>query len=289
MKYKDNLKEIHLKGNRLTPQGIIPFLKTVKENYNLYNKIEVLDLSFNKLSDEGLRKLCEFINDPSCELKELNLEGNCLGDSLISLLCDSVSQYISDKIQVLNLGKNFVSRKGALSIANLIQNCYGLNVLILCWNDIKNFEAAQIINKLRKHEQMRVLDLSFNSIGNHLQMSAESLYTQEKQKNNPKVLDKIDNNKKETKKSDKNDKVEVTISNKELFDIVNKYNPPKRVVSSYDRNSNKKQDCSEFSRELGEYFKETSLNLIHMDISHNNINYNDCLNISIFSLIKAVR
>jgi hypothetical protein len=39
MKYKDNLKEIHLKGNRLTPQGIIPFLKTVKENYNLYNKI----------------------------------------------------------------------------------------------------------------------------------------------------------------------------------------------------------------------------------------------------------
>ena len=274
MKYSDHLKEIHLSGNRLTSKGISPFLKTVKENRKLFEKIEILDLSFNKLSGEAVKKLCEFVNDVNCELKDINLEGNCLGDTAISNICDSISKYISDKINVLNLGKNMISRKGALSVANLIHTCYNLRVLILCWNDIKNFEAAQIINKLRHHHGIRVLDLSFNSIGNNLLTNDESLKNDKAKSSLKKIDSKIDLNKKDTKNNEKTENIVTNVTNREMFQLINNFSQPKNISNIT------KHENTEFARELGEYFKQEGLFLVHMDISHNNINYIDCMSLS---------
>ena len=168
MKFSDHLNEIRLGGNRLTSNSINPLLISIKENSRLFKRIEVLDLSYNLISEDCVKRLCDFINDSSCELKEINLEGNNLGDKNVVQISDCIINYLADKLIILNFGKNMISDKGALAMSQIAQNCINLKVLILYWNNIINYFASLIIRSLKKHTELRVLDLSWNSIGNNL-------------------------------------------------------------------------------------------------------------------------
>jgi Ran GTPase-activating protein (RanGAP) involved in mRNA processing and transport len=70
MKFTEHISEIHLGNNRLTSESINPLLMSIKENSRLLKRIEILDLSYNMISDDAIKKLCDFISDTACELKE---------------------------------------------------------------------------------------------------------------------------------------------------------------------------------------------------------------------------
>ena len=253
-----------------------PLFKSINANKKLQKGIRILDLSYNKIGDQGLDKIKNYIIDDDCNLEELSLEGNSLGDKNINRLCEVVINNLADKISSLNISKNLISDESCcVSIANLLQHCLNLKILMLSWNHIKNYGASLIINKLKKNTEMKVLDLSWNSIGNSLN-------------EDPTVEDIV--------KGQKPDRDFLNFEISE-FRTTNKLNfrselipqkketkkDPKAVkvpdINPFDNIKSQKQ-VSAFAKELGEYYKEPSTELIHLDISHNNISSEDAVYLS---------
>jgi hypothetical protein len=277
---------------------------TVKDNSRLYKKIEVLDLSYNMLNNEAVNKICMFLNDPACEIRELNLEGNNIGDLNVNLICDNIIPYLSEKMNLLNFGKNQISNKGTAGIAQVCGACVNLKVLILAWNDISNYSAHLIIKQIKKHSEIRILDLSWNTIGNTL-TDYGSCNTPgfmqdkgDKGKNNGKGAG--NGSKKETneKKKDDKDLKRPEELNKDLLFTIKAFKPPKKFLTPMNQSSNiisfnsiydyeSKGGVSLFASELGECFQENNFQLVHLDISHNNITLADAKYLSIFSIILS--
>lgn len=251
LKIADHLSELHLSGNRITNQGISPLLSSINDNYNLIKRVSVIDLSFNKLGREGINSLIELIQNTNCELSHLNLEANCLGNQLITLLVNEIVKNLPDKIKYLNFGQNNINDDICLSLANMIDQCQSLQVLILYWNQLKNYGAAQIIAKLKVHKEIRVIDLGWNLIGANLldQPTREELI--------------------------KMGKDDFTLLNLECEEI--RHN---MEILSKKKLSPIKNNVSLFARELGQLFKGDCRELVHLDISHNNIGFVDSQYIS---------
>jgi len=251
LKISDHLTELHLSGNRITNQGASPLLSSINENYNLIKRVSVLDLSFNKLGREGINSIIELIQNTSCELTHLNLEANCLGNQLITLLLNEIVKNLSDKIKYLNFGQNNINDDICLYLANLIEECQSLQVLILYWNQFKNYGASQLIGKLKVHKEIKVIDLGWNLIGANLleQPTREEL--------------------------NKLGKDDTTLLNLECEEI--RFN---MEILSKKKLNPIKNNISLFAKELGQLFKGECRELVHLDISHNNIGFVDSQHIS---------
>ena len=148
---------------------------------------------------------------------------------------------------------------------------------MLSWNNIKNHGASLIINKLKKNSEMKVLDLSWNSIGNNLNEQL-TLY--------------------DIVKGAKPDKNFLNFEMNEFRSTMNiKFRPELAGVKKDAKNDPKKdagkeqqlnpfanisssKSVTNFAKELGEYFKENNVELIHLDISHNNISLEDAVFLS---------
>ena len=114
-----------------------------------------------------------------------------------------------------------------------------------------------MINKLKQHKYLKIFDISWNNIGNSL-VENTHVYNLEKsneQKNN-------------------------NFNNLAL-------NAVKKTMSlgfKINTNPTIERKPSEFAVELSEYFCLKSTSLIHLDISHNNICYEDAKLLSNFFL-----
>ena len=239
--------------------------------------MKILDLSYNKIGDLGLEKILRFIKEDDCHLEALSLEGNSLGDKNITKLCENIYESISHLIVSINIAKNIISDESCITISNLIYKCHNLRILMLSWNNIKNHGASLIINKLKKNSEMKVLDLSWNSIGNNLNEQL-TLY--------------------DIVKGAKPDKNFLNFEMNEFRSTMNiKFRPELAGVKKDAKNDPKKdagkeqqlnpfanisssKSVTNFAKELGEYFKENNVELIHLDISHNNISLEDAVFLS---------
>ena len=281
--YSHHLNEIDLGGNRITNIGASILFKSLNSNQDLLGKIKILDLSNNKIGNNEIDNFINFLQSPKNNLIHINLYGNNLYDDNIKLICDNIGKYISDKLIYLNIGKNLISDDSIENIVNMIGFCNKLNFFIINHNKISNKGGEKIIKKIRFHYELKVLDLSWNNIGDNLikepiyeelvnsdlkhpERNFDNFTINEALKNmkftfrkNPLIPsdDKQNKNKKDDKKK------ENTNTNKNLFTEPKKINEPIKNPSS-------------FATELGTYFKEKNLKIIHIDISHNNLSNIDC-------------
>ena len=85
--------------------------------------LKVIDLSFNKIGDIGIKNLCSYINNIECNLEYLNLEGNSLGDDNINKLCEAINNSIAYKISSLNISRNLISDDSCHNISNTLSKC----------------------------------------------------------------------------------------------------------------------------------------------------------------------
>jgi hypothetical protein len=238
--------------------------------------LKIIDLSFNKIGDIGINYLCSYINNGECHLEDLNLEGNSLGDDNINKLCESINCSIAYGITSLNISRNLISDDSCFNISNTLIKCESLRILMLSWNHIKNLGASMIINKLRKNTEMKVFDISWNCIGTHLYIE-------------PQLEDVVKGAKAERNFMNyEMNEFRTTMSltfKKELFPI--REDPKKKDNKKENNNLNhnvilnpfpniiSNKSITPFAKELGEYFKEPNTELVHLDISHNNINKDD--------------
>ena len=290
LRYSDHLTSLEFSGNRLSSLGVSKLFNALNENKNLSYKLRTIDLSENHIGKNEIQNLINFLQDPKCNLEDLNLFGNLLGDDNIINICDSLAKFVEYRLNTLNLGKNNIHDKCCDIIVEMLHKCSGLRVFIINHNWLHNNGVTKIIKELCSHYELRILDLSWNCIGDDLTSSPayESLVNNEinhperlfnnyalnetlttlklNLRRNP-LLPPIDNlgggNKKAggDKKKGNQEKIAPTPSE------------PKKIPV-------KPKEPSPFANILGEYFGKVQLSLVHLDISHNNINYEDCKLIS---------
>ena len=282
LKYSQHLTKLDLNGNRLSIDGISKLFKVINENIVLANKLRIIDLSQNNLGNQNLEEFILYLQDSNNSLQNLNLYGNLIGNENTIKICDSLGRYIEYKLIYLNIGKNNIHDECVPSICQMLKLCKGLRTLNLSQNWLHNKPASQIINTLNNNYELKTLDISWNLIGDDLTTipSYEELVNSElkhpdknfdnfaldealgsqklKLRRNPLLPPLDDKNKKE-----KNDK------NKEPEALPEEIKEPTKIPQ-------KSKNPSDFAVALGEYFINENVELIHLDISHNNINYIDC-------------
>jgi Ran GTPase-activating protein (RanGAP) involved in mRNA processing and transport len=274
VRYVNHIKEIDLSANRLTRKGVFPLINSIKENPYLLNKLKILDLSYNKLGAPSIDKIIEYLREDDCDLQELNLEGNLLGNEPIIKLCEKISNHMNYNLSLLNLGKNSLNDDIAKDLATFVKSCHSLKVFILCWNHFKNYGASIIVNNIKRHPSLKIFDISWNCIGNKL--------TQEVNQDDVlKCAYKTNKNFSnfEIEEFRKTAKI-ISINKKE--DAINKSEKMKRKKTMRMSTLNFKQQVTitPFAKEVGEYFRDPTIGLVHLDISHNNINYDDCIHMA---------
>ncbi|CAF0965801.1 unnamed protein product [Adineta ricciae] len=122
--------ELWLYGNHITSQGIAILAQSLVHNSTLKS----LDLSFNQVSDAGVRFLA------------------------LSLLPDQYSA-----LKILYLSKNGICDDGAMYLSEMLQRNRTITELWLSNNEISNRGVKQLANVLAYHnETLKILSLSAN-------------------------------------------------------------------------------------------------------------------------------
>ena len=257
LKISEHITEINLQKNRLSDFSIIQLFNTIIKNNILLKRLVLIDLSYNKLGFAGTEIICKYIAEYDCNLEHFNLEANNLGNNNSRKIVTSIYQYLEIKIKYLNLGQNILNDEIASDLTTLINKCRYLNVLILYQNQFTNQGAGLMMSEIKNHTTLKILDLSWNLIGTNL---TDEIPT----------LDELikASSKQEQKKNFDNaylNELKFTMQFRRPGTL-----SPVRVGSK----------VSYFTSQLCELFHNKSIELVHLDISYNNINAVDAKAIS---------
>ena len=254
LEVSDHISELNLSKNRLSDIGIIPLLKGILKNRNMVQKLKSLNLSFNRIGIAASELLCQLISDEDCILEYLNLENNHLCNNNIRKICQAITDNLNQKLKYLNIAHNDLDDNVSLDISKLISKCEILNVLILYQNQFRNQGAGNMMAEIKKHKKLKILDMSWNLIGTNLTdelPNLEELTSATKDPNNH-------------------------FNNAYLNELIVSTQFHKQGALS----SVKSNKVSYFATQLCELFHNKSTELLHLDISYNNINYIDSKSIS---------
>lgn len=278
-----HVKKLNLSQNRLTFYGTKTLLSTITNNTNAIKSIRRIDLSNNNLGANSGKIIGTYILNPSCMLSELILENTNISDHSVKEIANGIVNGIAEYLNFINLGKNSLSDNIVIPICQILESCESsLISLELHENNLTNLGASDILKQVGKSQLIKNLNLSFNKIGDKYkyETSREELYV----KSDPlrtefrnfdiieftktanmifKDIKLPDSNedKKGSKKQKTPDVIEMRKFQKKLAETI----PEKKV--------------SQFAITLGELFSSKKFNLMHLDISYNNINYIDCLHL----------
>ena len=257
LKISEHITEINLKKNRLSDLSIIQLFSAIMKNNILLKQLNFIDLSFNKLGFAGTTIICQYISEYDCGLEHLNLEANTLGNNNSRKIITSIYEYLDLKIKYLNLGQNILNDEISTDLTLLINKCHYLNVLILFQNQFTNQGAGLMMSEIKNHTSLKILDLSWNLIGTNL---TDEIPT----------LDELikASSKQEQKKNFDNaylNELKYTMQFRRPGSL-----SPVRIGSK----------VSYFTSQLCELFHNKNIELLHLDISYNNINTIDAKAIS---------
>ena len=242
-----HISKLNLSKNRLSDMSLIPLFKTILSNNILLQKLTEMDLSFNKIGMVATELLCQYIKVNECGLEYLNLESNNLGNTNGRKIIEAISKNLFDKLKYLNLGQNNLTDDICIELKNLIKKCELLSVFLMYRNDLHNQGASLLMEEIKNHYNLKILDLSWNSIGTNLIDEIPSLDELIKVNKNPK--NHFDNA--------YLNEIQYTLE----FRKQNSTSPIK-IGST----------VSNFTNQLCELFHNKNTSLIHLDISYNNIN-----------------
>ncbi len=156
---RSHISHLLLQDNRLSDEGIVKLLQAI-ENAEL--QLETLDVSENHIRKHGTDELCKFIQQTKSLLK-LSLRNMNITDSIARSICQTFHHASSNLIS-LNLSDNKIEDSGAIAIAGAIKHTH-LTELDLSWNSIKHIGAVAIADVIQESSDIQSLDLSWNAIG----------------------------------------------------------------------------------------------------------------------------
>lgn len=109
-----------------------------------------INLDNNRIGSEGLGHLVKWIDNLNvrCQLEELSLENNNIGDQLCVDLITALLTALPP-LKEMNLARNNISDRGALSVAEFIQTHYHMKTCKLSWNKIMSKGGIAIAEALK--------------------------------------------------------------------------------------------------------------------------------------------
>ena len=190
-KYTDKfftVKSLGLVGPRLTLSGIQPvcnslknehclvsLLRLVKINWSdeyvdfinrlLVRRLTTLILNDIKITDSGVARLCEALQDPSCKLTTLNLESSGINDTGVASLGEAL-QHPSCKLTTLYLKDDEITDSGVASLREALQHpSCKLTTLNLGSSGINDIGVASLGEALQHPGcQLTSLNLGYSGI-----------------------------------------------------------------------------------------------------------------------------
>uniref|UniRef100_UPI00398EE983 NACHT, LRR and PYD domains-containing protein 3-like n=1 Tax=Pristiophorus japonicus TaxID=55135 RepID=UPI00398EE983 len=138
--------------------------KDLASALSINRSLTVLDLSFNKLGDSGVKHLSAALSDPDCKIQELRLQAVGLTGSGAEDLASALSP--SRSLTVLDLGNNELGDSGVklLSVAMRDPDCK-IEKLVLCAVGLTDSSAEDLASALSTSHSHTVLDLDHNKLG----------------------------------------------------------------------------------------------------------------------------
>ena len=168
LEYSDFINSFQLSSNGLNESGTVDLFNSFHVNPKLLENLTKLNLSNNRIGNLGTEELVNFLCNDRCMIEELNIENNNLKDKNIINITNAIYENKFLRIRNLNLGNNEISDNSSKSIANLINDKKTLIILILRLNNLCNPGATLIMNKIKSLPNLKMLDLSWNNIGDEL-------------------------------------------------------------------------------------------------------------------------
>ena len=258
LKISSHITKLNLEKNRLSDLSLIPLLKTVLNNNILLEKLLEINLSYNKIGNGSVELLAKYISNYNCFLQNLNMENSLLGVINGKKIIEAISGNLRHELKYLNLAKNLLDDNVANELGILIKNCENLRVFILYQNQFSNKGGGILMKEIKNHTGLKILDLSWNLLGENLSDEPPSL--------NELLTNNTNNS-------------NTILNNAYLNEI--KYTLKLRNSSfSFQEENNAINKVSYFTSQLCGLFHNKESELLHLDISYNNLNYSDCKAIS---------
>ena len=162
IKHLHVLTNLQLSSNKIADQGLSHLSDALKDENC---KLTKLDMSYNQITDQGLSHLSDALKDENCKLTELDLSANQITDQGLSHLSDALKDE-NCKLTKLDLRYNQITDQGVshLSAALKDENCK-LTKLDTSYNQIADQGLSHLADALKdKNCKLTNLDLRFNQI-----------------------------------------------------------------------------------------------------------------------------
>ena len=156
-----DLRDLDLSFNKISNEGCEFLSLMLSGGYLGYSVLEKLNLSENEISTEGVSKLFQSLRINS-QLTNLNLKKNDFTSGLSSYLSQSLSENIS--LQFLDLSHCLISCDGLFGFSEGLFKNNGLKTLILSNNKISDKGAEFLAAGLAKNKVLTTLNLTNNFI-----------------------------------------------------------------------------------------------------------------------------
>ena len=125
--------------------------------------IDVLNISNNNISQDGIKKIVELISDEKCSLAKLNISNNNIGDEGCIILSKGISK--NNSLIALNLSSNQILNSGLIELAKSLQSETGnktIKKLNLCKNKIEDTGLIEFCALLKQEKKHRFTKIDFN-------------------------------------------------------------------------------------------------------------------------------
>lgn len=282
----NHVRKLDLELNRLTLEGVNELFNTLKLNRKTVTYLRKLNLSNNDLSGGLGESLSRYISEGDCHLKEIILENTCLNDDSLKALSSTICKHLENDLSVFNIGRNSITDLSAVCISEIATLCDSLKVLQLQANMLTNKAGALIIRAVQKNKEMKFLDISWNKLGDDLNIepTRDEIY---KSSINPMRTEYRNYDIKEFSQT-----MSMKFKDVELPTNPNEKKPKPGKVGKANSEDYMRAlkfqkniklapiEVSECAKALGELFKDNSNTLVHLNISNNNFNYLDCSHIA---------
>ena len=136
------------------------------ELFNINNfPIDVLNISNNNISQDGIKKIVELLSEEKCSLAKLNISNNNIGDEGCTILSKGITK--NNSLIALNLSSNNILNKGIIELAKSLKSETGnktIKKLNLSKNKIENTGLIEFCTKQENKHRFTKIDFNENNI-----------------------------------------------------------------------------------------------------------------------------
>ena len=125
--------------------------------------LDILNISNNNISKDGIKKLVELLSDEKCTLTKLNLSNNLIGDEGTTLLAQGISK--NNSLIAINLSSNYILNSGVIEIAKSLKSEIGnktIKKINLSKNEIENSGLIEFCTILKQEDKYRFTKIDFS-------------------------------------------------------------------------------------------------------------------------------